>query len=430
MVIRLNSRHRLLYVLLAFVFFMIALLVWSAMIDHKEMEAVSRYKSVTLYPNVYDRNGVQLLSDSGEFHENPLVKASTFHLIQDLSAKASDIEREECGWSLIDGYFWYHHSRRSTFRLSIDSHLSSEMYSILAENTSNSEISVVIVSNYETGELVAISEYPVPGSLDDAEEPPDGLWVNNAMQRYVPGSIFKIATLSAFLENENRAMPYNCDGDLGILAGTKSTTIYCPSPHGSQSLEQAFPNSCNCYFSKIGLILGEEKLIASMENFGFYEAIPLMETLDYSVEESRFDFSNELLIAEGAYGQGKSEISLFHMIELINAIANDGELHPLTLENNGSSNATTLMNESTAKKVKGLMRLAAQSYGYDDSLCGKTGTAELGNGMNNSFFLGFSTEQPYSFIILIHQSVHSGLSGAAGNLFAEMQPILDSYEWE
>ena len=125
----------------------------------------------------------------------------------------------------------------------------------------------VILMNYKTGEILAMTSTPGfdPKNMDDADlSSESSVLVNRAIQgRYVPGSIFKVVTLTAALNNGiTERWGYTCDGTLEL----EGDTITCPSEHGEQTLEEAFANSCNCAFAQLGVELGADKLVSTAQS--------------------------------------------------------------------------------------------------------------------------------------------------------------------
>lgn len=129
-----------------------------------------------------------------------------------------------------------------------------------------------IILDAKTSEILALSTKP---SFDLNEVPRDDLEalfdqskVKPATDIYEPGSTFKILTLAAALEEgvvslEDR---FYCPG-YRIIDGVK---IKCWKTigHGSQTLTEAFANSCNCCFMDLALRLGKDKFYEYMQKFG------------------------------------------------------------------------------------------------------------------------------------------------------------------
>lgn len=129
-----------------------------------------------------------------------------------------------------------------------------------------------IVMNAKTSEILAISSKP----SFDLNEPPredlSSLFEQSKMKAvtdtYEPGSTFKILTIAAALEEgvTNLNDHFYCPG-FRIVDGQR---IKCWKTigHGSQTLTEAFANSCNCCFMDLAQRLGVDKFYSYMEKFG------------------------------------------------------------------------------------------------------------------------------------------------------------------
>ena len=129
-----------------------------------------------------------------------------------------------------------------------------------------------IVMNAKTSEILAISSKP---SFDLNNVPRDDLSALFQQMRmtavtdtYEPGSTFKILTLAAALEEGVCSLDdhFYCPG-YRVVDGQR---IKCWKTigHGSQTLTEAFANSCNCCFMDLAQRLGVEKFYSYMKKFG------------------------------------------------------------------------------------------------------------------------------------------------------------------
>ena len=129
-----------------------------------------------------------------------------------------------------------------------------------------------IVMNPKTSEVLAISSKP---SFDLNNVPRNDLStlfeqskMKAVTDTYEPGSTFKILTVAAALEEglTNLNDRFYCPG-FRIVDGQR---IKCwrTIGHGSQTLTEAFANSCNCCFMDLALRLGVDKFYEYMQKFG------------------------------------------------------------------------------------------------------------------------------------------------------------------
>lgn len=95
-------------------------------------------------------------------------------------------------------------------------------------------------------------------------------WKNKAItDTYEPGSVFKIITGSAALEEKkvSTSSTFNCPGYI-VIAGTRYN-CHQLSGHGAQSFINIFENSCNPAFIEIGQRLGPNLFYNYFRAFGF-----------------------------------------------------------------------------------------------------------------------------------------------------------------
>lgn len=282
----------------------------------------------------------------------------------------------------------------------------------------------VAVYNYETGAILCAVTTPCydPDNVPDVENDDsgryEGMYVNRFTQSvYVPGSIFKIVTLAAALEEFSDAedMTFTCSGTLELDGGT----VTCEYAHGSQSLKEAFRNSCNCAFAELALEIGAEKMEKYVEAFGITDSVTFdgIETATgnyQAVGASRAD------IGWSGAGQYKDQVNPCAFLTFVGAIAGGGKgAQPYVVENvlvgnNRTYTAKTQMGETV------LSRVAAQTVAeymrnnvenkYGDSnfpgltVCAKTGTAEVGGDRRpNAMLAGFvtDTDYPLAFIVCV-----------------------------
>ncbi len=245
--------------------------------------------------------------------------------------------------------------------------------------------------------------------------------VNRATQgKYTPGSTFKIVTLLEYYrENADSCEDYtfDCTGEYTV----DGRTIYCASrkTHGTQTLMEAFSNSCNGAFADLALSLDLNSYADLCDSLLFNQDLPI------ALESSKSSFTLDedattSEIMETGFGQGNTLMSPLHMLLIVSAIANDGTLMTpylvdyvessddnLVLENE-SSVYGQLMTSDEASFLQEYMRsvvtsgtasaLSSSSY----TAYGKTGTAEVSDSTDetNSLFIGYATKEGYEDIAI------------------------------
>lgn len=274
----------------------------------------------------------------------------------------------------------------------------------------------VVVMEPDTGKILAMvsrSSYDPNTVSEDWSsliEDSDSSLLNRATQsQIVPGSVFKIVTALEYMREDSDYddYTYTCTGTIEY----DGTTIQCSNQtaHGTQTLEEAFANSCNCAFIDMGLDLDIESYGDTAEDLLFNTSLPG----DVTSTSASFVLNSESSTAEimmTAMGQGDTLTSPYHMALITCAIANGGKLmEPYIVDSieNYTGNVITkyspssygnLMTSSEAAELVSYME-AVVDYGTGTTLsgqsytaAGKTGTAEYSSdkSQSHSWFTGFT----------------------------------------
>ena len=296
----------------------------------------------------------------------------------------------------------------------------------------------VVVMESNTGKILAMVSKPTfnPNTIardwDYLISSENSELLNRATQgSYAPGSIFKIVTALEYIR-ENRAYgkyAYQCTGEITY----DETTIHCARnyAHGEEDLKTAFANSCNAAFSDIGLSLNLTKYKNTAEELLFnskiYSVLPNTQSkfqLDKKAE------SSEIMMT--AMGQGKTQVSPYHMTLISAAIANGGVvMEPYFVDEivnyTGTRISKTypskykrLMTTEEASILKEYMAAVVESgtgtalNGESYTVAGKTGTAEFSSDKNktHSWFTGFSNvENPELVVtVIVENANNTGMS--------------------
>ena len=354
-----------------------------------------------------DRNGV-ILAQAGDgayrYADDETLRLASLHAVGDyagyigtgaLTAYADLLT----DYSLLNGTT----GGGETVALSLDAQLQTAAWQALAGRSG-----AVLVMNYETGELLCMVSSPSYDPNGAADESVDGIYLNRCLNAlYTPGSIFKLVTLTAAVENlpDLREQTFTCEQSLSV----GGDTVNCTGWHGNQTIEQALANSCNCAFAELSLELGPEALAAAAKKLGVSGTL----TLDGRIETAsgRFDAaeagtSNE---AWSGIGQYNDLVTPYAMLRLCAAIANGGAVCEPTLLLGGANGTTRLMAEETAGTVGDMMNYnVVYAYGRDRfpglDLCAKTGTAELGDGTTHAWFVGYlQSGAPLAFAVVLER---------------------------
>ncbi len=367
-----------------------------------------------------DRNGVVLASYSPNeslFQEDEELRRANYHVTGDYYGRTgTGLLTDYQDYSLLTGSS---RSRNAVLYLNVDSELNRRAWQVL-----DGRYGAVLVTNYKTGELLCMVSSPTIDPLEAEPNPPEGAYLNRCLAAsFVPGSVFKLVTAAAAIEkipdlNERRFL---CEGAVEI-AGVE---IVCSGYHGEQTFEEALSNSCNVAFSQIAVELGQEAMVKKVRDLGFLDSQRL-DGIPTVAGSFPTDFVGDPELGWAGVGQSTDLICPYTMLRYVSAIANDGVLLGPQLVRDGSTGtAERLLKTETAKDLQRLMHYNVVN-GYGEyrfpglALCGKTGTAERGDGSSNAWFVGFlaDEEHPYAFVVMIERG-GSGL-GAAGSAANEI----------
>ena len=374
---------------------------------------------------ITDRSGNLLLdiSQGRTYSEDTNTRKSTLHWLGDrkgfISASTvSTYAASMVGYDLINGVY-NASGEGGNARLT----LSAKVQNAALEAMGNRK-GTVGVYNYKTGEILCALTTPtydpenVPDIENDTTGAYDGVYLNRFLQSaYVPGSIFKIVTLSAALDCVPgiEDMTFPCRGK--IEYGTEAVT--CEKTHGTQTLKQAFANSCNCAFAQIAEKVGKNNMVKYVKQFGVTQKL----SFDGSTTAAgNYDISNTAPVsfAWSCIGQHSDLVNPARYMTFMGAIAGDGvaaEPHLMAVVTNGGDityeaktrETDRLMSKEVADTVAEYMRNNVKSVYGDGNfgglpVCAKSGTSQLGGDQkSNAMFAGFvdSEQYPLAFIVVV-----------------------------
>ena len=374
---------------------------------------------------ITDRSGNVLLdiSQGRTYSDDAATRKSTLHWLGDrkgfISASTvSAYAASMVGYDLVSGVY-NASDEGGNARLT----LSAKVQNTALEAMGNRK-GTVGVYNYKTGEILCAVTTPtydpdnVPDIANDTTGAYGGVYLNRFLQSaYVPGSIFKIVTLSAALDCVPgiEDMTFTCRGK--IAYGTEAVT--CEKAHGTQSLKQAFANSCNCAFAQIAEKVGRNNMVNYVKQFGVTQKL----SFDGSTTAAgNYDISNTgaVSFAWSCIGQHSDLVNPARYMTFMGAVAGRGvaaEPYLMEIVTNGGDvtyEAKTrktgrIMPESVADTVASYMRNNVQTVYGDGNfsglpVCAKSGTSQLGGDQkSNAMFAGFvdSEQYPLAFIVVV-----------------------------
>ena len=359
---------------------------------------------------VLDRNGM-LLASAGQnftYADSYDVRVSCLHAVGDTSGNIGTGAINAFRSKLVNYSFITGTTRGGgTVQLSIDADLNVTAYNALAGRSGT-----VLVYNYETGQIVCMvssPSYDPAVGFDEENSTAEGVYINRALSStFVPGSVFKLVTLAAAIENipDLFSQTFYCDGTVTV----GDQTVTCSGVHGNISIYDALADSCNCAFAELAMQLGGDVIAEYAEQYGLTESHSLngIETAAGSVTSG--GGANADTAWEGI-GQYEDMINPYAMLRLIGAIANGGTVVEPSLLYNTSNGRTQLMKATTANTIAEMMGYnVTANYGSGSypglDMHAKTGTAEFGDGTSHAWFAGFitNTGYPYAFVVMVEKA--------------------------
>lgn len=379
--------------------------------------------------NIYDKDGV-ILSEgiienklvSGKDKEKPKYKK---HLTSKLTYPEAYSwllgyvrGQNSCGLKGKYEQYLYREGKENKgadIHLTLDNKLQRKAYETIEGNDASA-----IVLDVHTGKVLALAsskETAVPYNVNDGayeknytywSRKDTGFFKTNGIQDAAePGSVFKLVTASAMLENDRENDIVKDTGTVRIGNGTVNNNG--KRARGEIGLQEALGYSSNIFFAKESLKMTGNVLEEQADKFLIGQNIEL----DFTTLNSSFDLDNngEEIVAATGYGQGNTLMTPLHIAMVAQAVANDGKmLKPYMIESVTQDKKTLLkgteeklgnpISRKTAKKLKTLLKnVATDYYGIDSSLklSTKTGTAQIAGGKYKCYFLAFSDD----YVVLV-----------------------------
>ncbi len=273
---------------------------------------------------------------------------------------------------------------------------------------------------YDEGMKAEIESLPEEEKNNGKSKAQYAQWRNKAISdTYEPGSVFKIITAAAALEEGvvNEHSRFNCPGSMYVGGWNINCWRYY-NPHGIQDLKDGLANSCNCVFMTLGLNLGGETFRKYVKAFGFEEKTGV--NLSGESEPITREKYNEVDLATASFGQNIN-VTPLQMITAVSAVVNGGELlKPMIVKEyrDAEGNVTkqfekTVVRRVISKETSEILKdylegVVANGTGSGAKISGqrvggKTGTSEKQprDGRKIASFCGFTPANDPEVIVLV-----------------------------
>ena len=365
-------------------------------------------------------------------------------------------------------------------KLSIDMTIQSIVEKHLAEaciDNKCTEGGNIVAMNPKTGDILAMATYPSynlnePYAINNEElkqnwenieqkektKALQGMWRNKAISdTYEPGSVFKLITASAALEegitDTDNNGEFCCTGGITV-GGARIKCWRYYRPHGSESLRQGLMNSCNPVFIGLGQKLGVNTYYNYLNKFGLLSKTGINLPGEANSIFVKQEKCGPVELATISFGQ-RFEITPIQLATAISSIVNGGNLlTPRVVKSiidtkTGEEQEipvdtkTTSISRETSEKVLSMMEsVVAEGTGKNAKVegyrvGGKTGTSEDGvnTGKYVTSFCGVAPIENPQIVCLVTlynptgEGGHQGGGVAApvgGKVLGEVLPYLNS----
>ena len=363
-------------------------------------------------------------------------------------------------------------------KLSIDMTIQSIVEKHLAEACIDNKCTDggnIVAMNPKTGDILAMATYPSynlnePYTINNEElkqnwenieqkektKALQGMWRNKAISdTYEPGSVFKLITASASLEegitDTDNNGEFCCTGGITV-GGARIKCWRYYRPHGSESLRQGLMNSCNPVFIGLGQKLGVNTYYSYLNKFGLLSKTGINLPGEANSIFVKQEKCGPVELATISFGQ-RFEITPIQLVTAISSIVNGGNLlTPRVVKSvidtkTGeeqeipvNTRATSISKETSEKVLSMMESVVAEGTGKNAKVegfrvGGKTGTSEDGvnTGKYVTSFCGVAPIEDPQIVCLVTlynptgEGGHQGGGVAApvgGKVLGEVLPYL------
>lgn len=347
---------------------------------------------------------------------------------------------------------------------SIDSKLQNTAYTMLS---SKGYDGAVVAIEPSTGRILAMASTPsydptvlathdtkqAAANYESLAATEDSAMINRATnQLYSPGSTFKVVVAAAALESGQ----YTPDSQIPAgayyqLPGTNTNlpnaSTAADGVNGSISLEDALAYSSNTAFAQLGVSLGQDKILEQAKKLGFNTTIPVDGSVDTGTPMTAVaaNFPQEQAADKLALSSiGQSDVTETPLLNAMIAatVANGGIMVKPTLVDTVRASDLSVISERTTSTLSDAFSSQTASYlnqmmqamvtkeapslaPTGIKVAAKTGTAQLGNGTNNGWLMGFApADDPKIAIAVVVHGIEGGGLYEAGPI---MRSLIEEY---
>ncbi len=262
-----------------------------------------------------------------------------------------------------------------------------------AVNDGRAKSGIAIVMDPKTGAVLALAHYPFFNPNNYGEHSRDE-WRNRAItDPFEPGSTMKIFSAAAALESGavGRKTTFYCENGAYRIG---RNVVHDTHKYAWLTVEEIVKYSSNIGATKLGEIMGSEKLHRTLKDFGFGELTGIDCPGETPGMLSSYQRWTRIDAATISFGQGIA-VSAIQLVAAVSAIANGGVLmkpfiaraitdkNGALVEKFGPKEIRRAVSQETADTMASILATVTAEGGTGTSaamegyqVCGKTGTAQ------------------------------------------------------
>lgn len=412
-----------------------------------ERGTISTYDNVVLAQSVEQPDGTyERVYPAGTLAAHVVGYASDKYGTSGIESSYNDTlkgQRNYASWTDVLNSTTGNSAAGNDVRLTINSSIQKA-----AQNALEGFSGACVVMDPKTGAVLALASSPTYNAADietllqnSANSSDSSALFNRATQAlYPPGSTFKIVTLTGALENNvaTESSVFSAPGAMKI--GNGDITNFGGKSYGEITLARATEVSANTVYAQLGVQMGSDMLVETANDFGFDQQIkfdlPLVKSLMPNPDEMT-EWETAWAAAGEPVGEHESpagpQTSVLEMALVGCAIANNGVIQKPYLVDSiynaegkcsftaQPSSLMTATNSAIANRVKSALEgvvssgtgAAAAVPGV--KIAGKTGTAETGKPIDDSWFVGIGPSENSSVVVAIVLEEGADLPGGAAS---------------
>ncbi len=252
-----------------------------------------------------------------------------------------------------------------------------------ARNSTNAKATMAVMVDADSGEILAMGQSPSVNFNTDQNVPKQALHNLPIETVLEPGSIMKPIVAAAAIDDGliSPETLLNCEGGKYPIGKHVIKDVH---PNGVISLHDVVVRSSNIGMTKVGMLLGKDRLYESLRRFGFGSNLKLGLAGETPGILRHVSTWAQVDVATHSFGQGVA-VTPLQVVRAVSAIANGGVLPTLSfLQKDSRPEGVRIISQKTAEKVREMMYgVIEDEHGTGKKgeidgvrVGGKTGTAQ------------------------------------------------------